>query len=174
MNPRALIYILPAAGLITLLQFHGYPYLSEKSLEYPYIPLALWFFSSSLMCSLTHKAFCFFCAYVQTYMPLWMIGDCRKMTAWSVLFGRCSCPSVGTGSFRLCCPACDLHGAVEPVWIASQGLFLQLTPNKDFSNKVLIVMWCLSFEAAMVYAGLNRYHFIRNWKLWTQCFFYVS
>ena len=53
-------------------------------------------------------------------------------------------------------------GAVEPVWIASQGLFLQLTPNKDFSNKVLIVMWCLSFEAAMVYAGLNRYHFIRN------------
>lgn len=137
-------------------------------------PLALWFFSSSLMCSLTHRAFYFFCACVQTYMPLWMIGDCRKMMAWSVLFGRCSCPSVGTGSFRLCCPACDLPGAVEPVWIASQGLFLQVTPNTDFSNKVLIVMWCLSFEAAMVYAGLNRYHFIRNWKLWTQCFFYVS
>ena len=131
-------------------------------------------FSSSLMCSLTHKAFCFLCTCVQTYVPLQMTGDCREITAWSVVFRRCSCCGVGTGSFRLRCPAGNLPGAVEPVWIASQGLFLQVTPNKDFSNKVLAVTWCLSFEAATVYAGLNCYHFIRNWKLWTRCFFCVS
>ena len=135
-------------------------------------------FSSSLVCSLTHKAFCFLCARVQTYtkmtVPLQMTGDCREITAWSIVFSRCSCRGVGTGSFRLHCPAGNLPGAVEPVWIASQGLFLQVTPNKDFSNKVLTVTWWFSFEAATVYVGLNCYHFIRNWKLWTRCFFCVS
>lgn len=98
-------------------------------------PLALWFFSSSLMCSLTHRAFYFFCACVQAYMPLWMIGDCRRWWLEVSCSWRCSCPSVGIGSFRLCCPACSLPGAVEPVWIASQGLFLQVTPNTDFSDQ---------------------------------------
>lgn len=41
-----------------------------------------------------------------------------------------------------------------------------LVPADDseqrLSNKVLIVMWQLSFEAATVYAVLNCYHFIGN------------
>ena len=134
-------------------------------------PLALWFFGSSLMCSLTHRPFLrLLRPCTQTCLPLQMTGDCRKIMAGSVLFSRCPCPSVGAGSFRLRCPACNAPGAVELVWIACQGLLLQMTPNKDFSNKVLVVMWYLSFEAATVYAVLNCYHFIRNW-LWTQCFF---
>lgn len=99
-----------------------------------------------------------------------MMPRCREITGWVVCLIRWLFFLVlAQGVWVLC--------LAYSTWCCGIGLdeLISVSGFKQaFSNKLLVVMRCLSLYEATIYAAPNCWHFLVSRKLWTQCHFYIS